>query len=139
LLAVQTTLPVLFRQQDEPTPVLACRFAATLVEVCYPDRLESDAMRLEWLDERLWLQRDTIKCQPRTAQFSTWESQYHTWEIDTFMKAKTWYTIRGLYEIEPLPLPELLKLDGGHPLSANYVRSYALCQYPGERIRRVSS
>lgn len=137
LLTTQSTLPVLFRQQDEATPVLACRFIADLVEIHFADDFESDEKRLAWLDERLWLQRETIKNQSRTERFPTWESQFKTWEIDNFLKAKTWYIVRGLREIDRLPLPRLRKLKGDHPLSPNFVRGYALCRYPQEEIRRI--
>lgn len=137
LLTKQTTLPLLFRQQDEGALVLACRFAADLVEVHFPEDFESDAGRLKWLDERLWLQRDTIRERPRTDRFPTWESQFKTWELDAFMKAKTWYTLRGLREIASLPLPRLRKLNGNHPLSPQFIRGYALCHYPRDEISGI--
>ena len=52
LLTSPATLRVLFREQDETTPVLACRFVA--------DHLATDRARRAELQERLWLQRDTI-------------------------------------------------------------------------------
>lgn len=137
LLTTQTTLPVLFRQQNETTPVLACRFVADLVEIHFADQFANDQARLAWLEDRLWLQRETIKSQPRTGRFPTWESQYKTWEIDNFMTAITWFSVRRVREIEPLPLPRLRKLDDDRPLSPNFIRGYALCRYPQGEIRTI--
>ena len=61
LLTPPATLPVLFREQDKPTPVLACRFVADLVEIIFvADHLATDRARRAELQERLWLQRDTM-------------------------------------------------------------------------------
>ncbi len=138
-LKVQSTLPIFFRQQDESTSVLACRFVAKLVEIHFAEQFENDAKRLAWLEERLWLQRETIKKQGRTARFPTWESQFKVWEINNFMTDKTWYIIRGLCEIKPLPLPRLHKLIDDRPLAANFVRGYALCRYPEGEVRCVAN
>ena len=51
------------------------------------------------------------------------------------MKADTWYIVRNLREIEPLPLPRLRKLDDDHPLASNYIRGYALCHYPAAEVK----
>jgi hypothetical protein len=137
LLETQATLPVLFRQQEEATPQLACRFAGEIVEIQFADQFGNDQARNAWLEERLWLQRDTIKKQPRSPEFPTWESQFRTWEINNFMKAITWYILRGVHEIEPVPLPRLHKLADGQPLSPNFVRGYALCRYPQGEIKPI--
>lgn len=137
LLRRHGSLPILFRQQDDPYPILSCRFVGELVEIQFPERFDSDAQRRTWLDERLWLQRHTIQNDWRSDQFPTWESQFKAWEIDDFMNSKTWYIVRGLREIVPLPLPRLHKLDRDHPLAANYVRGYALCHYPAGEILMV--
>jgi hypothetical protein len=139
LLRRHGSLPILFRQQDDLDPILSCRFVGELVEIQFPEQFESDAQRLTWLDERLWLQRNTIQTDWRSDQFPTWESQFKAWEIDEFMNAKTWFMVRGLREIIPLPLPRLRKLDGDHPLAPNYIRGYALCHYPVDEIRMVSN
>ena len=128
---------MLFRQQDEATSELACRFVGDLVEIHFADQFDNDQARVAWLEDRLWLQRDTIKNQPRTQQFPTWELQYNTWEIDNFTKAQTWYVVRGVHEIERLPLPRLHKLKGNQPLSPKFVRGYALCHCPQEQIRPI--
>jgi hypothetical protein len=129
-------LPVIFRQQDGPRPFV-CRFVADLLEIHFRRDFEDDRARLAWLDDHLWLQRQTIKGKARTAEFPTWESQYEAWEIDDFMSASTWYVLRNVREIAPIPLPRLRKLDGNQPLSADYVRSYSLCHYPEEDIRLI--
>jgi len=131
------TLPVLFRKQEDSDEVLACRFVADLVEIHFPDWFESDAARLAWLDEKLWLQRDTIKKLERSERFRTWESQFKAWEIDNFMKAETWFIVRNLREIRALPLPRLRKLDDDHPLASNYIRGYALCHYPDKEVEVI--
>jgi len=130
-------LPILFRQQDDSDPVLSCRFVAELAEVHFNDQFESDTRRLAWLEDKLWLQRNTIKNRWRMDRFPTWQAQFQAWEIDNFMKSKTWYILRGLQEIKPLPLPRLRKLEDGHPLSPKFIRGYALCHYPADEIRRV--
>ena len=137
LLIAHTTLPVLFRKQDETTPVLACRFVAELVEIHFADddQFANDRARLDWLEARLWLQRDTIKNQPRTAKFPTPQAQFKEWEIDKFMKAMTWFSVRNVRKIKPLPLPRLRKLKDNRPLSQKFVRGYALCRYPKDEIR----
>ena len=137
LLERHGTRPILFREQQDSAEELTCRYVAELVEVHFRDRLENDADPLAWLDEKLWLQRDTIKGLERTERFPTWEAQFKTWEIDSFMKADTWYVIRNLREIKPLPLPRLRKLDGDHPLAPNYIRGYALCHYPAAEVKVV--
>ena len=138
LLIAHTTLPVLFRKQDETTPVLACRFVAELVEIHFADddQFANDRARLDWLEARLWLQRDTIKNQQRTAKFPTPQAQFKEWEIDKFMKAMTWFSVRNVRKIiKPLPLPRLRKLKDNRPLSPKFVRGYALCRYPKDEIR----
>ncbi len=130
-------LPILFRQQDDSDPVLACRFVAELVEIYFPERFETDDRRLAWLDENLWLQRETIKKLPRTDRFPTWESQFKAQEIDFFMDGKTWYFVRGLHAMKPLPLPRLRKLKDGRGLADNFTRGYALCHYPADEILSV--
>ena len=132
LLTPRTTLPVLFRKQDETTPVLACRFVAELVEIHFADQFANDRERCAWLrdEDRLWLQRDTmIKSQ---SQFKDWDIDRET---DTFMKAMTWFSVQGVREIKPLPLPRLRKLKDNRPLSPKFVRGYALCRYPKDEIR----
>ena len=136
LLQSNGALPVIFRQQDEARPFV-CRFVADLVEIRFRREFADDDARLAWLDEHLWLQRDTIKEQTRTPEFPTWESQYKTWEIDNFMNDSTWYVLKNLREIAPLPLPRLRKLDGNQPLSPDFIRSYSLCYYPEEDIQIV--
>ena len=83
------------------------------------------------------MQRDTIKSQPCTTKFPTWQSQFKEWEIDNFMKAMTWFSVRDVREIKPLPLPRLRKLKDNRPLSSKFVRGYALCHYPKDEIRTI--
>ncbi len=135
------TLPILFRRQEGSAEELACQFVAELAEIHFPNRMKSDVARHAWLDEKLWLQRDTIKklklkgkLEP---EFKTWESQFKAWETDPFMDAETWYTIRGLRKIKPLALPCLRKLNGDKPLVSDYARGYALCHYPAADIKAV--
>jgi hypothetical protein len=71
ILRVQAKLPVLFRQQDEPQSELRCRFVGELIEIHFADQFDDDELRLAWLEDRLWLQRETIKSQPRNHQFPT--------------------------------------------------------------------
>ncbi|MGI8897442.1 MAG: hypothetical protein ACR2IB_03505 [Pyrinomonadaceae bacterium] len=130
-------LPILFRQQDDSDHVLTCRFVAELAEIYFKDEFETEARRLAWLEDKLWLQRITIQKDWRTDRFPTWQAQFQAWEIDNFMKSKTWYIVRGLQEIEPLSLPHLRKLKHDDPLSPNFIRGYALCHYPADEIRRV--
>ena len=137
LLRRHGSLPILFRQQDDSDPILACRFVGELVEIQFPERFDNDARRLTWLDEKLWLQRDTIRTDWRDDRFPTWESQFKAWEIDDFMRSKSWYIARGLREIVPLPLSRLHKLKDNDPLADNYVRGYALCHYPADEILSV--
>ena len=65
------TVKVLFREQDETTPVLACRFVADLVEIRFADHFANDRARRAELQKRLWLQRDTMI-----------KSQSQNWDID---------------------------------------------------------
>ena len=60
------------------------------------------------------MQRNTIKGQPRTTKFRTWQVQFKEWEIDNFMKAMTWFSVRDVREIKPLPLPRLRKLNDNY-------------------------
>jgi hypothetical protein len=138
LLSRDGTLPVLFRQQEDSKAALECRFVAELVEIHFVDRFDNDAKRLAWLDEKLWLQRETTKRKWRKELFKTWESQYKEWEVDKFMAAKTWYIVRLLREIKPLPLPRLRKLANNQPLAINFVRGYALCHYPSDEVEFIS-
>ena len=48
------------------------------------------------------------------------------------MKAMTWFSVRDVREIKPLPLPRLRKLNDN---SSKFVRGYALCRYPKDEIR----
>ena len=137
LLTRAGTLAILFRQQDEPGDVLRCRFSAKLVEINFRDQFATDSEALAWLDQKLWLQRETIKKLERTDSFPTWESQYKAWEVDKFMPAETWYIVQDLREIRPLPLPRLRKLSDNRPLSPNFVRGYALCHFPSEEVVRL--
>ena len=133
LLTSPATLRVLFREQDETTPVLACRFVADLVEIHFvADHLATDRARRAELQERLWLQRDTmIKSK---SQFKDWDIDRET---DTFLKAVTWFSVRNVREIKPLPLPRLRLLEDNRPLSSEYRRGYALCRYPKNEIRPI--
>lgn len=134
LLERHAALPVLFRQQEDSNAILACRFVAELTEIRFLDRFEDDVQRRAWLDEKLWLQRKTIKKQERTKRFPTWESQYKAWEVDKFIGAKTWYVVRNVRQIRPLPLPRLRKLTNNQPLADTFIRGYALCYYPSQEI-----
>lgn len=138
LLQKQTTLPILFRQQDDQsTAVLSCRFRAELVEIHAAEEFEGDAKRLAWLQEKLWLQPEIIKKQDRSPRFPTWQSQFQEWEIDNFMRDKTSYIIRDLHEIEPLPLPRLRKLVDNRSLAPNFRHGYSVCKYPESEIVRT--
>ena len=53
------------------------------------------------------------------------------------MKAMTWFSVRDVREIKPLPLPRLRKLKDNRPLSSKFVRGYALCHYPKDEIRTI--
>lgn len=133
------TLPVLFRQQEDSDAVLACRFVAELVEIRFPEQFDSDATRLAWLEGKLWLQRETIiKMHKPTERYPIWEAQFKSSEIDDSLDAKTWYVIRSLREIKPLPLPRLRKLKKNQPLAPNFVRGYALCHYPSDEVKVVN-
>jgi hypothetical protein len=109
------------------------------VEIHTAKEFESDVKRLAWLQEKLWLQREIIKKQNRSPRFPTWQSQFQEWEIDNFMKDKTAYVIRGLHEIEPLPLPRLFKLTDNRALAPNFRHGYALCHYPESEIKRTNN
>ena len=136
LLEKDGTLPVLFRQQEDLSTPLACRFVAELVEICFADAFVNNEQRLAWLDERLWLQKETIQQHP-SEDFPTWKSQYEEWEVNKFMKAETWYSIRNLCEIKALPLPMLRKLTNNEPIAPNFVRGYALCHYPRAEVEVI--
>ena len=132
LLTPPATLPVLFREQDETTP-LACLFVADLVEIHFvADHLATDRARRAELQERLWLQRNTMIKHP--SQFKDWDIDR---EIDTFLKAKTWFSVQNVCKIEPLPLPRLRLLEDNRPLSSEYGRGYALCRFPKDEIKRI--
>lgn len=134
LLGGHGTLPILIRRQEDASEELACTFIGDLVAVVFPDELGDAAAQRHWLDEHLWLQRETIRSDPDD-EYPTWEAQYKEWEVDSFLEAETWYTLRNLRSISPLPLPKLRKLNDGRPLSADYIRGYALCHYPVADIR----
>ena len=51
------------------------------------------------------------------------------------MKAMTWFSVRNVREIKPLPLPRLRLLEDNRPLSSEYRRGYALCRFPKNEIR----
>jgi hypothetical protein len=138
LLSEIHTLPVLFRQQEDSNAALACRFVAELVEIKFVDQFANDDQRLDWLNEKLWFQREIIKGPARDEIFPTWEEQLKKWEIDKFMLAKTWYIVRHLREIKSLPLPRLRKLVDNQPLATNFKRGYALCHYPNEEVEFMS-
>ena len=133
LLTPPATLRVLFREQDETetTPGLACRFVADLVEILFvADHLATDRARRAELQERLWLQRDTMI----KSKSQDWDIKRET---DTFLKAVTWFSVRNVLEIDPLPLPRLRLLEDNRPLSSEYRRGYALCRYPKNEIKPI--
>ena len=129
------TLPILFRPQDTTDSVLACRFVGELVDIRFVRQFNSDAERLAWLKDALWFQRQTLERKWQKDRFDTWDLQYGEWEVQKFMAATTWYTVRAVRGIQPLPLPRLRKLNGGCPLAPNYARGYSLCQFPADQIR----
>lgn len=131
------TLPVLFRKQEDSDVALACRYVADLMEIHFPNRMKDDPVRFDWLNDKLWLQRDVIKKIQRSDRFPTWESQFKAWEIEKFMNAETWYIVCNVREIKPLPLACLRKLADDHPLASNYTRGYSLCHYPATEIQFV--
>jgi len=128
LLEEHGPLPVFIRQQGDEEEDLACSHAATLVKVFFSQSLSPAEARAR-LDKELWLQRKTIQANPSPA-YATWEEQYEDWEVKNFLKDQTWYTLRDLRKIDPLPLPRLKKLKDGEPLASNYTRGYAICIVP---------
>lgn len=133
LLERHGTLPLLIRRQEGEGEEFVCRYIADLRGVHFRSDFENDIKRLAWLDEKLWLQRETIRLKHKP-QYPTWEHHYKELEVDHFIQSTTWYIISNLREIKPLPLPLLHKLDGNHPLASNYIRGYALCHYPEDQI-----
>ena len=132
------TLPVLIRETKDDTDGFMCTFVAELTEIWFPQQFTTDKARRNWLNEKLWLQREGIQSRGHDPRFESWQDQFKAWEIDNFMKAKTFYIIRNLRAIEPLPLPNLTKVDGGQPLSADYTRGYSICYYPESKIKVVA-
>jgi hypothetical protein len=130
-------LPILFREQEDSNETLACRFIAELIQIQFADGFSNNAKRRAWLNEKLWFQWESIQGPKRDESYSTPQSQYEEQEIKKFMAAKTWYIVRLIREIEPLPLPHLHKLSDSKPLAANFIRGYAICQYPTDRIKFV--
>ena len=111
---------------------VACRFVADLVEILFvADHLATDRARRAELQERLWLQRDTMI----KSKSQDWDIKRET---DTFLKAVTWFSVRNVREIKPpLPLPRLRLLEDNRPLSSEYRRGYALCRYPKNEIKPI--
>ena len=131
------TLPVLIRETKDDTDKFMCTFVAELTEIWFPQQFATDDARRNWLNEKLWLQREGIQSRGHDSRFDTWQDQFKAWEIDNFMKAKTFYILRNLRPIEPLPLPTLTKVDGGQPLSPDYIRGYSVCYYPESKIKII--
>ena len=133
------TLPILIREDHkDDTNELACTFLADLVDIwfAFPKDVETSEAREAWLKEKLWLQREVIKHDP-DPRFGGWKDQLDAWEISHALKAKTNYCIRNLRKIEPLPLPKLMKRDGGEPLSEKFIYSYSICWYPESEVHIV--
>ncbi len=79
------------------------------------------------------MQRNKIKS--HHPKYRTWQEQFKVEEIDTFMKAMTWFSVQKVRKIiKPLPLPRLRKLKDNRPLSSRFVRGYALCRYPKDDV-----
>ena len=113
LLAEDGALKVLFRRHEDDGE-FTCRFVAELVAICFPRKMADDETRRAALDRKLIFQRELIKNDHYSGdpdyechKFATWESQFKAWEIDTFMKTKTWYTVRCIREIKPVPLCDI--------------------------------
>lgn len=135
LLRRHGTLPLLIRRQEDSTKEFACTFIAELCEIIFPDKVGDAAAKVTWIQDHLLLQQREISRLDRTKHFPTWESQFQEWEIDNFLKAKTWYMFRNLRAIEAVPLPAIRKFADGNPLSADYIRGYAICHFPAGSIR----
>jgi hypothetical protein len=132
------TLPILFREQEDSNDTLACRFVAELVQIHFADTFSNNAKKLSWLNEKLWFQWESIQGPKRDESYPTPQSQYEEQEVKKFMAAKTWYIVRDIRQIKPLPLPNLHKLSNSKPLAGNFTRGYALCHYPSDVIQFVS-
>jgi hypothetical protein len=131
-LRTNDSLPLLIRETKDDTESFLCTFLAELVELWFPKQFGNDAERRAWLDEKLWLQRDGWK-----AKGQNWQEQFQAREIERFMKAETYYIIRDLRPIEPLPLSKLVKVSNGEALAQNYIRGYAICYFPASEVRTV--
>jgi hypothetical protein len=134
------TLPMLIREIDNDADEFVCNFVAELVEVWFPGQFETDGERRAWLQDKLWLQREVYKEHDPKPGFETSEGQFQAWELDYFTNlGETYYIIRNLRRIKPLPLPQLMKVKvrkvGDSPqLSPKYIRSYSLCWYPESKV-----
>jgi hypothetical protein len=83
-------------------------------------------------------QWESIQGPKRDESYPTPQSQYEEQEVKKFMAAKTWYIVRDIRQIKPLPLPNFYKLSNSKPLAANFKRGYALCHYPSDMIQFLS-
>jgi hypothetical protein len=129
------TVPLLFREQDTKSAELTCSFRADLVEVIFPRDVGDSVAQRAWLEEHLWLQRQDIQSKPRSPGSPPGQPDFAEQELAPFLAARTWYLLRNVKVIEPIPINRLHKLDGDHPLAPNFIRGYALCHYPEELVK----
>jgi len=124
------TLPILIREiKDDSELILPIEFVAELIEVYIPSGSTTVPERQDWLKHRLGLQE---KVYEGTGQNDRWDARREI--AYSSEKGKTYYIIRNLRKIEPLPLVELTKVFGGTPLSPEYHYSYSICEYPESKI-----
>ena len=134
-----STLPILFRETKDDGDEFVCTYVAELVQISFVDDFNGELARRNWLNERLWLQRDAITQGDRAPGFRTWQEEFITTEVKPFMAARTYYTIRELRTIKPLPLPYLTKIRDEQPLSGKYIRGYSICYYPESEVEIVGA
>jgi hypothetical protein len=125
------TLPILIREiKDDSELILPIEFLAELVEVKFASEFATDSERKKkWLEDKFWLQERVYEGKGPS---DDWDAEREI--AYSLENGKTYYIIRNLRKIEPLPLVELKKVLGGTPLSPEYSRSYSICEYPDKKI-----
>lgn len=131
------SLPILFRETGGGVETPSCTFAADVVEIKFADDISGD--RASWLRENLKPQLGQIMKDwangRRRAKYSSPEEQFEAEEVQLFLKAATYYHVKNVREIEPIPMNELNKKNGGQPLALNFGRGYAICEYPMSEVQ----
>jgi hypothetical protein len=100
-----------------------------LVEIKFADEFPNAESRREWIIPKLEVHRGSYAFDDPELSMAEIDALVEG-ELEGFVKSETFYGIRALKEISPIPLTNLVKDSDGEHVSGDYDRSYAVCRYP---------